>query len=280
MSSGCVSAAPGKSTRLYRPSGSRRKPRRQAPVLAVTYAPVICRRLLIATESPAKSPSAMSKAVYRPLSSTKTGSAWVGTPVAAAARSFTARSEAPRSAAALRPGPTATASTATASPDVATATSMPRGRFQRIFTVSIRAGNHSRMADSCALWQAPPARTRLHLSTRDRPADAASSRRAGAAAPAPQRPPRPLPDAGAVLALRLGTVRATTSGAQAAEDNEIAVLYAIACDDAEWTLGPADHARAVAADRLRYPITAGMPPNIWPCAFWPKAPVEPPVTIT
>jgi pimeloyl-ACP methyl ester carboxylesterase len=73
---------------------------------------------------------------------------------------------------------------------------------------------------------------------------------------------------------------APTTGTAVAEDNNIAVLYAIVCNDARWPLGPADHARAVAADRQRYPITAGMPANIWPCAYWPNTPVEPPVTVT
>jgi pimeloyl-ACP methyl ester carboxylesterase len=73
---------------------------------------------------------------------------------------------------------------------------------------------------------------------------------------------------------------AAPQGSGVPADNEAAVLYAIVCGDARWPLPPSDHARAVAADRRAYPITAGMPANIWPCAFWPFAPVEPPVTIT
>ena len=39
------------------------------------------------------------------------------------------------------------------------------------------------------------------------------------------------------------------------------------------------YARNTRVDRLLFPITAGMPANIWPCAFWPLRPVEPPVKI-
>lgn len=33
-------------------------------------------------------------------------------------------------------------------------------------------------------------------------------------------------------------------------------------------------------DQKRYPITNGLPSNIWPCAFWPTEPIEAPVRIT
>ena len=38
--------------------------------------------------------------------------------------------------------------------------------------------------------------------------------------------------------------------------------------------------RAVAADRAAYPLTAGMPVNIFACAFWPNQPDEPPVRVS
>ncbi|MEV0758108.1 alpha/beta hydrolase [Streptosporangium sp. NPDC050280] len=63
-------------------------------------------------------------------------------------------------------------------------------------------------------------------------------------------------------------------------DNRIAALYAVLCDDVAWPHSVALHARQVAADRQVWPVTAGMPSNLWPCAAWPTRPVEPPVTVT
>ncbi|WP_440074258.1 alpha/beta hydrolase [Streptosporangium sp. OZ121] len=72
-------------------------------------------------------------------------------------------------------------------------------------------------------------------------------------------------------------------GAERAEtpaDNHVAALYAVICDDAAWPRSVALHARQVAADRRAWPVTAGMPSNLWPCAAWHSRPVEPPVTVT
>jgi len=63
-------------------------------------------------------------------------------------------------------------------------------------------------------------------------------------------------------------------------DNHYAALFAVVCGDASWPRNPAAYARNVAADRRAWPLTAGMPANIWPCAFWPYRPVEPPVKVT
>ncbi|GLW11331.1 hypothetical protein Misp01_64590 [Microtetraspora sp. NBRC 13810] len=52
------------------------------------------------------------------------------------------------------------------------------------------------------------------------------------------------------------------------------------CDDAAWPRSLALHARQVTADRKAWPVTAGMPSNLWPCAAWPTRPVDPPVTVT
>jgi pimeloyl-ACP methyl ester carboxylesterase len=62
--------------------------------------------------------------------------------------------------------------------------------------------------------------------------------------------------------------------------NVSAVAIGTICDDVTWPPRsiPAI-TRDVAADRARYPLTAGMPVNIGPCSFWP-APSEPPVRIT
>jgi pimeloyl-ACP methyl ester carboxylesterase len=63
-------------------------------------------------------------------------------------------------------------------------------------------------------------------------------------------------------------------------DNEISVAYAIVCDDVAWPRDVSTYRRNVAADRRAWPITAGMPSNVWPCTFWPSRPVEPPVAVT
>lgn len=63
-------------------------------------------------------------------------------------------------------------------------------------------------------------------------------------------------------------------------DNYIAVLNAVSCNDSDWPRDIAIYARQVAADRMTFPITAGMPANIRPCAFWPSQPIEPPVQIS
>ncbi len=63
------------------------------------------------------------------------------------------------------------------------------------------------------------------------------------------------------------------------EDNQATMFLALTCGDAEWSHDVADYAARSAADRDAWPLTAGMPANIWPCAFW-DAPVEQPVTVT
>ncbi|WP_344980627.1 alpha/beta hydrolase [Streptosporangium fragile] len=71
-----------------------------------------------------------------------------------------------------------------------------------------------------------------------------------------------------------------TGTAEIPADNSTAALYAVICDDVAWPRSVALHARQVAADRRAWPVTAGMPSNLWPCAAWPTRPVEPPVTVT
>jgi pimeloyl-ACP methyl ester carboxylesterase len=63
-------------------------------------------------------------------------------------------------------------------------------------------------------------------------------------------------------------------------DNQVSALYSIICADAPWPGSVARHARDVAIDRRKFPRTAGMPANLWPCAFWSHRPVEPPVRVT
>jgi hypothetical protein len=62
-------------------------------------------------------------------------------------------------------------------------------------------------------------------------------------------------------------------------DNQATMFLALICGDAEWSHDVGDYARRTVADRKAWPLTAGMPSNIWPCAFWPQ-PIEKPVTVT
>ncbi|MFB7123457.1 alpha/beta hydrolase [Kitasatospora sp. NPDC056273] len=60
-------------------------------------------------------------------------------------------------------------------------------------------------------------------------------------------------------------------------DNFVAAQSAVICGDSAWPRDPAVYAARTAADRQRYPLTAGMSGNVWPCAFWHYRPEEPPV---
>lgn len=63
-------------------------------------------------------------------------------------------------------------------------------------------------------------------------------------------------------------------------DNQITMTLALICGDASWSRDVASYAANTAAARAEYPLSDGMPDNIWPCAFWQKAPIEPPVKVT
>lgn len=63
-------------------------------------------------------------------------------------------------------------------------------------------------------------------------------------------------------------------------DNAIAGAYAVACDDVRWPSNVQTYARNVAKDRKAFPLSAGSPANLWPCAFWHNKPVEHPVKIS
>jgi pimeloyl-ACP methyl ester carboxylesterase len=64
------------------------------------------------------------------------------------------------------------------------------------------------------------------------------------------------------------------------EDNQLTMTMALVCGDASWSRNVASYAAETAAARARYPLSDGMPDDIWPCAFWSKAPIEPPVKVT
>ncbi|MFE2560096.1 alpha/beta hydrolase [Streptomyces sp. NPDC059352] len=68
--------------------------------------------------------------------------------------------------------------------------------------------------------------------------------------------------------------------AGAMPDDAAAVTVGVICNDVDWPASVPAYERAVAADRVRYPLTAGMPANITPCPFWKGGSVEKPVRIT
>lgn len=68
----------------------------------------------------------------------------------------------------------------------------------------------------------------------------------------------------------LGQIFAPTPPqADVPDDNQTAVFLALTCGDTGWPTDPAIYARNTATNRMAYPLTAGMPSNIWPCAFLP-----------
>ncbi|MDI5978195.1 alpha/beta hydrolase [Amycolatopsis magusensis] len=62
-------------------------------------------------------------------------------------------------------------------------------------------------------------------------------------------------------------------------DNQATMFLALTCGDTSWSSDVDEYARRTAEDRAAWPLTAGMPANIWACAFWPK-PLEEPVRVT
>ncbi|MGW2105467.1 alpha/beta hydrolase [Streptomyces sp. NPDC001948] len=63
-------------------------------------------------------------------------------------------------------------------------------------------------------------------------------------------------------------------------DADAAVSMAVVCNDVRWRGTVPSYRRAVAADRAKHPLTAGIPVNVTPCAFWKDAPAEEPTRIT
>lgn len=63
-------------------------------------------------------------------------------------------------------------------------------------------------------------------------------------------------------------------------DNLAASALAIVCDDVDWSHSVKQYRQEYEADSQQYPMFGPLGSNIWACAFWPNAPVEPPVQIT
>lgn len=62
--------------------------------------------------------------------------------------------------------------------------------------------------------------------------------------------------------------------------NTAAHAGATMCNDVEWPDSIKSHQRDVARNRAAYPLTAGMPANLGPCAYWPFKPAEKPVRVS
>jgi pimeloyl-ACP methyl ester carboxylesterase len=63
-------------------------------------------------------------------------------------------------------------------------------------------------------------------------------------------------------------------------DNQSSMFVVLTCGDVTMSKDVDDYKTNTAADRKAWPLTAGMPGNIWPCAFWKDRPIEKPVTVT
>ncbi|MFE5543137.1 alpha/beta hydrolase [Streptomyces sp. NPDC056534] len=63
-------------------------------------------------------------------------------------------------------------------------------------------------------------------------------------------------------------------------DDAAAITVGVICNDVDWSASVAAYERAVAKNRERFPLTAGMPANITPCSFWKGGAAEKPVRIT
>jgi hypothetical protein len=64
-----------------------------------------------------------------------------------------------------------------------------------------------------------------------------------------------------------------------AVQNTVAAAVVTICDDVAWPPATARYQEDVRVDRVRHPLTAGMPVNVMPCTFWPYTPAERPVRI-
>jgi CubicO group peptidase (beta-lactamase class C family)/pimeloyl-ACP methyl ester carboxylesterase len=64
------------------------------------------------------------------------------------------------------------------------------------------------------------------------------------------------------------------------DDNTASAQLAVFCADGTWPRDPAVYAAQARADAERYPLTGGAGAAIWPCAFWPSDPTDPPIRAT
>ncbi|WP_330177310.1 alpha/beta hydrolase [Streptomyces sp. NBC_01498] len=68
--------------------------------------------------------------------------------------------------------------------------------------------------------------------------------------------------------------------AQPLRDEDAAVTMGVVCNDVRWPTSVGAYARATKEDRARHPLTAGMPRNVGPCAFWKGEYADRPTRVT
>ncbi|CAL9324219.1 alpha/beta hydrolase [Streptomyces sp. SudanB66_2053] len=62
-------------------------------------------------------------------------------------------------------------------------------------------------------------------------------------------------------------------------ENLMSARFAVVCGDSRWPDTIREYQRAVAVDRVKYPMLGASTASITPCAYWPRERVEPPVHI-
>ncbi|HEX6258434.1 MAG TPA: alpha/beta hydrolase [Candidatus Saccharimonadales bacterium] len=72
-------------------------------------------------------------------------------------------------------------------------------------------------------------------------------------------------------------VRLKTEFPRVPQDNSGASANAVLCDDFAWPRSIEQYRKELQADTQRYPMFGSIGSHIWPCAFWPTQPIEPPV---
>nr|WP_246481676.1 alpha/beta hydrolase [Amycolatopsis umgeniensis] len=62
-------------------------------------------------------------------------------------------------------------------------------------------------------------------------------------------------------------------------ENLLSAQLLVRCNDTAWPRSVETYQHNVGVDRERFPLYGAAAANIWPCAFWPSQPIEPPVRI-
>jgi pimeloyl-ACP methyl ester carboxylesterase len=76
-----------------------------------------------------------------------------------------------------------------------------------------------------------------------------------------------------------GSIPPPPGGTVPDPDNLLSSQLYVVCGDSDWPESVRTYQHNVAADRIRHPMFGPAAANIWPCAFWPSDPAEPPVRI-
>jgi len=81
-------------------------------------------------------------------------------------------------------------------------------------------------------------------------------------------------------AMASGPLPSLPAPPESVQQNTTAAAIGTLCNDVGWPDSVRAHQRDVDRDRLAHPLTAGMPVNIFPCAFWPHPLAERTTRIT